>query len=200
MKRRPVFKIVSHFLNSLEKNKGFVFRRRFPRQIVCLLLDEFGSKPLRGVEVGVWEGKTTHQFLRMLNFDVLYLVDPYIPYNEPDKNAFLEEAKTLSKHRTEDFICCEWIHKRSDEASGIIPDGLDFVFVDGDHSYEAVLSDLRNYYPKLRVGGFLLGDDFACVGVARAVVDFCNEKGLEFEVLTNGGLSPEFVIRKEAID
>lgn len=37
----------------------------------------------------------------------------------------------------------------------------DILYVDGDHSYAATLSDLRNYHPILKVGGYLLVDD-AC--------------------------------------
>lgn len=35
----------------------------------------------------------------------------------------------------------------------IFPEGLDFVFIDGDHSYERVKKDFDNYFPFVRPGG-----------------------------------------------
>ena len=37
---------------------------------------------------------------------------------------------------------------------------VDLVFVDGDHSYEAVRADLENAMPLMRDGGILCGDDW----------------------------------------
>jgi hypothetical protein len=57
---------------------------------------------------------------------------------------------------------------------------LDFVHVDGDHEYEQVLLDLRNYWPLVRSGGILSGHDWVCPGspgwapgIQRAVEKFC---------------------------
>lgn len=36
---------------------------------------------------------------------------------------------------------------------------LDAVFVDGDHSYEGAAADIRNFWPKLKPGGFMLVQD-----------------------------------------
>jgi len=49
-----------------------------------------------------------------------------------------------------------------------IPDGLDMVFIDGDHSYEAVLSDLLLYIPKLRRGGLIVMHDYTFDSVKAA--------------------------------
>ena len=42
-----------------------------------------------------------------------------------------------------------------------LPDGrLDWLYLDGDHREEAVYSDLEAFWPKLRPGGVLAGDDY----------------------------------------
>jgi len=52
---------------------------------------------------------------------------------------------------------------------------FDIVFIDADHSYVAVNSDINAWMPKVRSGGFLCGHDFfegmdaSHPGVARAV-------------------------------
>ena len=59
----------------------------------------------------------------------------------------------------------ELVRLTSAEAAPLVPDSaLDFVYVDGDHSYEAVLQDLTLWWPKLRPGGVLAGHDWLCPG------------------------------------
>ena len=58
------------------------------------------------------------------------------------------------------------------EAAAHVPDGsLDFVFIDADHSYEAVADDISCWRPKVRVGGWLGGHDYNrhFPGVIKAV-------------------------------
>lgn len=38
----------------------------------------------------------------------------------------------------------------------------DIIYVDGGHDYETVLSDLKNYSPMVKVGGYLVMDDANC--------------------------------------
>ncbi len=47
----------------------------------------------------------------------------------------------------------------------------DIIYIDADHSYEAVLSDIRNWQPKLSIGGILCGHDYdpSNPGVMKAV-------------------------------
>ncbi len=58
----------------------------------------------------------------------------------------------------------------------------DMIYVDADHEYEGVLADIEAYWPLVRPGGVLLGDDFVqeWPGVIRAVCDFSNRIGVEY--------------------
>ena len=52
---------------------------------------------------------------------------------------------------------------------------FDFIYIDGDHDYEAVRSDLEVWYPKLKKFGVMCGDDFghpSGFGVIQAVTEF----------------------------
>jgi len=64
-------------------------------------------------------------------------------------------------------------------------DGLSvpFVFIDGDHRYEALLADLRAWWPMVEVGGVLVGDDHIWPGVERAVKEFFNALGHPYFVI-----------------
>jgi hypothetical protein len=37
---------------------------------------------------------------------------------------------------------------------------LDFVFIDGDHSYDGVFNDITNWFPKIKIGGIISGHDY----------------------------------------
>jgi predicted O-methyltransferase YrrM len=49
----------------------------------------------------------------------------------------------------------------SEEASSHFEDeSLDFVYIDGDHTYNAVTLDLEKWYPKVKKGGLFYGHDY----------------------------------------
>ncbi len=60
---------------------------------------------------------------------------------------------------------------------------FDFVYIDADHSYEAVKADIEAWWPKVRMGGVLAGHDYtkphqvnqAHFGVIQAVDEFIAE-------------------------
>jgi cephalosporin hydroxylase len=47
------------------------------------------------------------------------------------------------------------------------PASLDFVFIDGDHSREAVLADIAAWLPRIKVGSLLAGHDYKMTGQAH---------------------------------
>ena len=55
------------------------------------------------------------------------------------------------------------------------PGSIDFAFIDAGHDYQSVLSDLAAWWPRVKPGGVLAGQDYADPGwpeVMRAVHDF----------------------------
>jgi hypothetical protein len=68
-----------------------------------------------------------------------------------------------------------------------VADGYyDVVYIDGDHSYEGCLGDLRAWTSKVKETGFIYGHDytesFAWIDVIRAVDDFLKENS-EWELV-----------------
>jgi len=57
-------------------------------------------------------------------------------------------------------------------------ESIDLLFVDGDHSFDGCLSDLRNWYPKVKPNGVILGHDYDWETVRAAAQQFVREKGL----------------------
>ena len=115
---------------------------------------------LVGVEIGVGRGANAKNILENLNIDMLYLIDPYKPYVDDDgktKNYsdFLPQVRADLSIANVVFIL-----KESGEAVDEVPDNVDFVYIDGNHSYEYVKKDIELYYPKVRRGGVIGGHDF----------------------------------------
>jgi len=50
----------------------------------------------------------------------------------------------------------------------------DFIYIDADHSYDALISDIHAWWPKVRVGGVMAGHDYNNRGNKRVkkAVDF----------------------------
>jgi hypothetical protein len=63
---------------------------------------------------------------------------------------------------------------------------LDFVYIDGDHSYEFVSTDIKAWWPKVQSGGILAGHDYTpgnsdyghTYGVIQAVTEFAEKHAL----------------------
>ena len=81
-------------------------------------------------------------------------------YSEKDFHARLESVKDYYTLHT----------MTSDDAANQYEDGtIDFLMVDGDHSYEAVKKDILNYLPKMRSGGLMVLDDSYEPGIQQAI-------------------------------
>jgi hypothetical protein len=119
---------------------------------------------LVGVEIGVAKGENAKVMLNALPIKKLYLIDPYV------NNPFRSDR-------------VRFIKKKSEHAVADVPDNLDFVYIDGDHSYEACKKDIELYYPKVRSGGVIGGHDFGILnlGVIKAVLEFRDKTGLELQ-------------------
>ena len=77
----------------------------------------------------------------------------------------------------------ELIRKRSWECADLLPE-LDFVELDGDHSYDGVWKDIECYEKKLVHGGLICGHDYYgktywIEGVYKAVNEYAEVHGRE---------------------
>lgn len=146
--------------------------------LVELLKDK---KELVGIEIGCDEAVTSKYLLTSLPQLTLYSIDPYTEYK--DWNGTVVEDRTVLYNRVieETEIFGKRFVLRKEESSNIADEfgdeSLDFVFIDGIHTYEGVISDCRNYYSKVKPGGLFSGHDFTMIqDVNHAVVEFAKEQ------------------------
>lgn len=135
-----------------------------------------------GCEIGLAEGFTTEYLLNSNDSLILYGIDPFENY--VDWNGYnLNERDIVGKQflkRTEKFgNRLIFIRKYSDDAVNDIPDNsLDFIFIDGLHTYDQLTKDMKNYYPKVKSGGIFSGHDYTLIKcITDAVNDFAELKG-----------------------
>ena len=163
-----------------------------------------------GAEIGVWFGNTSVQFLQK-GLKKFYMIDPYSlePYKESSEMSFDDYLAKYSKitgefspagfERYYDKVFNEvtarfgsvkeaeicrmlsdtWFEKHKDVE-------LDWIYIDGDHSYEGCLKDLENALNVVKSGGLILGDDYGWpnaqwqkAGVTKAVNEFINKNGFK---------------------
>jgi predicted O-methyltransferase YrrM len=146
-----------------------------------------------GYEIGTAYGWSLVYLLNnTTNIKHIYAVDPLMPYSYIDPS---DGTTAVVTQEDQDAIKNMWsdntsahadkitliTQTASDAALNIADESLDFVFIDGDHSYEAVKQDIKSYYSKVRSGGLFAGHDYKWEkdNVGRAVDEFLHEYGID---------------------
>jgi hypothetical protein len=89
-----------------------------------------------------------------------HLEDWNKPANKDDKlfEQYLSEVKAKTLFAAEKRVI---LRGKTTEVIQEIPDGdLDFAYIDGDHTLKGIAVDLIRIDPKVRVGGWIAGEDF----------------------------------------
>ena len=127
-----------------------------------------GAAASHVAEIGVYRGAFAARLLRDCpSIAIYYMVDPWrhlADWNKPanaDDDIFerfyretLERSEAYAERRVV-------LRGTTTETIDRIPDdSLDLAYVDGDHTLRGVTIDLINLFPKVRIGGWIGGDDF----------------------------------------
>ncbi len=123
------------------------------------------------VEIGLGNGLTAKTILDAIVPSypfVYYGIDPYAEYDEytsdinstpirlvNNRNALQNGFRDIRKGR---FVHFEL--KSSVASFKFKEETIDLVFIDGNHSYEYVKSDLEKYWPKVRTNGIMAIHDY----------------------------------------
>ena len=152
-------------------------------------------------EIGVWRGAFSKKILSVTKPKKLFLIDPWIQYNSIEKRedeayneAFVEVIKKFKKQIKNGQVVLH--RKKSHDAAIFFSDNFfDWIYIDGDHSYEAVIQDLILFFPKIKPGGVIFGDDYVkgCHGVVKAVNKFCSDYKISKTIIAS-----QFVLRKDS--
>lgn len=188
------------FLKQLQAviNKDYARDRvleRVPQGAVCL-------------EIGVWKGDFSHQIIETVKPKKFYLVDPweFLPNyhnrwyggkkakSQKDMDRVYSQVKLRFRGQKAVTI---YRNKSEEVVKKFRKEMFDFVYIDGDHSYEFVKKDLITYFPLIKKGGILAGDDYFWgikegLPIKRAVGEFSRKTGVDFVVINN-----QFIFKKK---
>jgi len=157
------------------------------RDDLALLANDLGLTG-KAAEVGTWAGTYSAKNLRAWQGDKYYMVDRWAPQKGDlpgckagsaackDKNfpaAEMTQAMEQARNATAEFgDRRELIKGISTEVAPRFEDNtLDWIYIDALHTGEALLEDLGAWFPKLRSGGVISGDDFADLCDSRRALD-----------------------------
>ncbi|MFO1427139.1 MAG: class I SAM-dependent methyltransferase [Steroidobacteraceae bacterium] len=167
------------------------------------------------IEVGVFDGDFSERILALNAPRKLHLVDPWFTredgtlYDGPTQQFASKEQASAALQSQYQHVTTRFageiaagrieVHRMlSHDAAPLFPDGhFDWAYVDASHFYDDVKRDIASFFPKLRPGGFIAGDDYDRRGiwdhgVTRAVDEFIATGAVEVVRLHNH----QFLLRK----
>ena len=141
---------------------------------------------LVGAEIGVLRANTAHRILVERPLLKHYMIDPWCV---PDKGSSYDLSNDTNAQKTQAEHDADYrktieltkfagaravvMRNMSHEVVDQFEDGFfDFVFIDGDHSYDGARLDIKLWLPKVKKGGWIGGHDYdhpRLQGVKRAV-------------------------------
>lgn len=161
-----------------------------------------------GAEIGVWKGDSSELFLKKTSPKELHLVDPW-SFSAFSANLTPDELQShVKKYSTltgstdpESFDVYYdsvyrsvvrrfqansnvFVHKTtSSEWFDSFDKKLDWIYVDGDHTYKGCLDDLNNCLKIMKTSGIIFGDDYGNkIEVKQAVDDFVTAHGYKLKI------------------
>ncbi len=163
--------------------QGARVRHVFMSAAVSLKATETPSLSI--LEVGSWTGSSTLTWCEAIDtyaagLGSVLCVDPWIAeissaqtgegtsYRLMQSMAKLDFAYDMFRHNIRFTSPDVPVHHMRGKAADILPylkdDGFDIMFIDGDHSYDGALLDIRAAKRLVKPGGFICGDDLELQG------------------------------------
>jgi hypothetical protein len=143
------------------------------------------SHPLHIAEIGVLWGTNALRMFNNLNVEIMYLIDPYMKYDEYDwrEVVFLPSSFNSALNNLNEYADrVVSLQMTSEEAAAHIPNELDMVYIDGNHAYDYVKKDIMLYAPKIKPGGVIGGHDIigspGSLDVQHAVFEYADAHDL----------------------
>lgn len=170
----------------------------------------FRHVPSGGIvaEVGVGDGTFSEVIWKKCKPRKLVLVDAWTQYGaQSEPMSAMSATDHLANYRQ---VLERFSQRRnvqiwrmsSKEAAEVADTRFDFVYIDADHRYEFVLSDLRQWSILLSPRGVIGGHDYANhrpdMGVIAAVKDFCLESRFQIAHLTDEHW-PSYLLKRSSV-
>lgn len=157
------------------------------RESLKAFKEVYSSRIVKAIEVGVADSRNARKIMDNLRIERLYLIDSW--HSKYNKNCFKWLKKTSELWEDDKRIII--IKANSSEAYTLFqPESIDYIYVDGGHSYDVVKSDIDRYYPLVKKGGMLSGHDYSIDmpdRVFSAVNEFADRYSFVVHHMENNG-------------
>lgn len=115
------------------------------------------------VEIGSWCGKSitiiaTGALKNGFN-NKIYSIDPFLTSKDEPNGKYETFIQNLKKNNLDDKIT--HLKEKSQIAGQNFNENIEFIFIDGFHTYDAVKKDFDLFYPKIVEGGYIAIHDVA---------------------------------------
>jgi len=144
---------------------------KFKRRELAVMYGKLGFKA--GAEIGVAAGRMSTIFCENISGLKMLCVDPWgeqVDDPRHKKNHDQNYAKTAEALKDYDATL---VKARSMDAVRDVPlDSLDFVYIDGNHIFDAIMVDVIEWARRVKPGGIVSGHDyynFRNAGVIKAI-------------------------------
>lgn len=119
------------------------------------------TQPKKMIEIGCWAGESTEIFAQ--NVAEIWAIDPWerMPLIEKSFDGRMRRYPNVHKVKA----------KSSEVVSIFQKNEFDLVYIDGNHAFRAVCNDILNYYPLVRLRGYITGHDWQLFSVQYAVFE-----------------------------
>jgi ubiquinone/menaquinone biosynthesis C-methylase UbiE len=137
------------------------------------------------VELGVAEGKFSEKLLRKSSLGHLYSIDMYAGDRGHDDKQYEYAQRLLNPYKERNSL----IRKTFAEALLMFHDEyFDLIYIDGyAHTGQDDGATMRNWYPKLKKGGIISGDDYSekYPKTVEQVEKFILMNGLKLQIISD---------------
>ena len=159
------------------KNKGAIMEEDVTPYIKGVLnrpslTTLINKRNLIGAEVGVHTAENAFNILQNLDIKKLYLIDPYSTYTNWNwTETQNHEREQVAHDRLKEYDNkIVWIKTDVFSALPEIKEQLDFIYLDGDHTKDALFSDIFTCFEIVKFNGLIAGHDYETDEV-KVVVD-----------------------------
>lgn len=131
--------------------------------LLLTLKDYFPNKNYKMIEIGSYMGESTMLFASTHIFDTIFSIDPHVgdeEFNDMhgyDWKFIKNEYKLNTRFFNNIVHLADYSYNVNNKFKD---DSIDFIYIDGNHSYEALKKDFELFLPKLKPGGIIAGHDW----------------------------------------
>ena len=162
-----------------------------------------------GAEIGVQRGDNAAVLIEETEPIAVSLVDAWqhrntgTDYDQDRANAEQSKHDANFAHVRQRFMSgATAVRLTSEQFWKLSAGGYDWIYIDADHTYEAVIADLRGASRCVKPGGIIAGHDYCDssqttqFGVIQAVDKFTSETDWRMVALTRGAF-PSYMLQRE---